>query len=261
MAVKQFYHDIDLAKVGQLLNARAQVVTDVEMTALAATLGSAHTGLFVYNTDQKKNFTFNGTSFIADAIDTIGDVIFKGIINTTNAETVEKVNGFQYVVDTAGTLAATGVTFSPNGEVDAGDIVLFTSATTAHIIQRNDVNATETVAGNVELATAAETTAGTDTIRAVTPAGLAAAMTGNLYTRQHSQVLTTVDANTPVTVTHGLALVNRDAFVVNVMAGNAPISVEIDSLDANSITITSNVALTDVRVTVVGASTTEFAIA
>lgn len=261
MAVKQFYHDIDLAKVGQLINARAQVVTDVEMTALAATLGATNTGLFVYNTDQKKNFTFDGTNFIADAIDTIGDVIFKGIINPTNAETVEKVNGFQYVVDTAGTLVVTGVTFSPTGEVDPGDIVLFTSPTTAHVIQRNDVNATETVAGNIELATAAEVTAGVDTGRAVTPAGLAAAITGNLYTRQHSQVLATVAANSPVTVTHGLALVNQDAFVIGVMAGNTPVSVEVDSVDANSLTITSSIALTNVRVTVIGASTTEFAIA
>lgn len=172
MAEKLYYHDINMAKVSQLLNARAQNVTTAQMVSLAATLDGSNKGLFVYNIDENKNYTWNGTEFVADNIEVIGQVVFKGDINPANAGTVEKVSGFQYVVSAGGTLASAGVTFTPSAEVEIGDVVLFTSETTAIVVQRNDVNSTETVAGNIRLATQAEVDTGLVTDEAVTPATL-----------------------------------------------------------------------------------------
>ena len=260
MAVKQFYHDIDLVKVGQLQNARLQNVADA--TALAA-ITTPGVGQIVYQVDTDELKIYDGAAWDSIAPVIEGDVIFRGTVDASTSLDAQATaaNGNQYIVTTAGTLTMTGVTFTPSAVAEVGDVVLFTSATTASVFQRNVVAATDTTAGIVELATTAEATAGTDTERAVTPAGLAAAMQTNLYTRQYSGVLTTVNADEATTVTHGLALVDRDAFVINVMLGNTAISVDVDSVDANSLTITSSVALSNVRVTVVGASSTEFAIA
>ena len=175
MATKQFYHNIDLVKVGQLLDARIKNVTSAEKSTLAAQLGSGNKGLVIYDTDVSEMAIWDGVTFRQVSSDITGDVIFRGVINPTNSDTasVEAVNGNQYVADTAGTLTKTGVTFSPSAEVEVGDIVLFTGATTATILQRNVDYATETVAGIIELATQAEVDAGTDVDRAITPATLA----------------------------------------------------------------------------------------
>ena len=263
MAVKQFYHDIDLVKIGQLTNARIQNVADA--TELG-NITSPGTGQVAYQVDTATLMAYNGSAWVPAVpdVEVTGDVIFKGTVDASGANIsgqVEAVSGYQYVVTTAGTLVLAGVTFSPSAVAEVGDVILFTSTSQAYVFQRNDIAATTDTAGNVELATTAETTAGTDTARAVTPAGLAAAMQTNLYTRQYSAVVATVNADEATTVSHGLALVDRDAFVVNVMLGNTQISVDVDSVDANSLTITSSVALSNVRVTVVGASSTEFAIA
>ena len=175
MATKQFYHNIDLVKVGQLLDARIKNVTSAEKSTLAAQLGSGNKGLVIYDTDLSEMAIWDGVTFRQVSSDITGDVIFRGVINPTNSDTgsVEAVNGNQYVADTAGTLTKTGVTFSPSAEVEVGDIVLFTSSTTATILQRNVDYATATVAGIVELATQAEVDAGTDVDRVITPATLA----------------------------------------------------------------------------------------
>lgn len=269
MATKQFYHDIDLVKVGQLTNARVQNVADgAAETTLAGTLGAGNVGLLIYRVDTDTLRTWDGAAFNAAVPDVAvtGDVIFKGTLDASTSldagqpQTVEKVSGYQYVVTTAGSLSMTGVTFTPSVVAEVGDVVLFTSATAASVIQRNVVAATETVAGIVELATNAEVTAGSATTVAVTPSGLASALQTNRYTRQYTATVTLV-ADTALTVTHGLALVSKDAFVINVMdsAGSA-ISVDVDSTGVDALTLTSSVGLSDVVVTVVGASSSEFAI-
>lgn len=262
MATKQYYHDIDLVKVGQLQNTRLQNVADA--TALG-NITSPGLGQIVYQVDTDYIKIYDGAAWKQLDFTLTGDVVFKGTIDAnTSLDTGPQAvaaSGNQYVVTTAGTLTMTNVTFSPSAAAEVGDIVLFTSTTQAYVLQRNVEAASETVAGFVELATGVEVTAGTDTARAVTPDGLATALKTNRYTRQYSAVLTTVTLDSATNVEHGLALVDRDAFVINVMLGNTAISVDVDSVDANNLTITSSVTLSNVRVTVVGASSTEFAIA
>lgn len=173
MATKQFYHDIDLVKVGQLVNARIQNVTTAEKTTLGSELGADNVGLQVWDTDIGAPFIWDGSAWVRDALVVTGDVVFKGVINPTNVGSVEKVNGYQYVVDTAGDISSAGITFSPSAVVEVGDVVLFTSATEASVFQRNTELATETSQGIVELATQVEVDAGVDTSRVVTAATLA----------------------------------------------------------------------------------------
>ena len=177
MANQRIMHDIDLVKVGQIIDARIQNVTAAEKSALAGTLGAGNAGLFVYDTDDEALNIWDGATFRTVSPDITGDVIFKGLINPTNAATIAAdaslAQGHQYIVDAAGTLSATGVTFAPTADVEVGDMVLWTSTTTASVINKNFNEATETESGTVELATQAEVDGGTDAERAITPATLA----------------------------------------------------------------------------------------
>lgn len=264
MTAKQYYHDIDLVEVGQLLNGRLHNVDNAAETTLAGGLGAAHEGLIIYNTEVDQLKTWDGTQFNAYTVSVDGDVVFKGTIDASIAiddggqpQTVEAVAGYQYVVTTAGTFAAgsSGVTLSGEQDLEVGDIVLFTSGTTATAIQRNDAIATETTAGNIRLATEAEVLAGTVADEAVTPATLQAKLDGLLSAGFTLQYTATVNlaAATPLTVNHALNLRDRDAFVVNTMFNNSAISVDVDSTDIDNLTLTSLVALTGVQVTVIGA--------
>lgn len=313
MAIKQFYHDIDLVNVGQLVGARLQNVSSSAMATLAEQLGANNKGLTVYNTSDNRIYVYNGTGFDPFQIDVAGDIKFRGVINAGNAAEVEKVSGYQYVVDAAGTLSASGVTFFPSAEVEVGDQVLFTSATEAYVLQRNDVQATETTLGNVALATQAEVNAGTNDTDAITAKTLhgyidpilaaqaakdleqddrifateeknleqdgrltdvEARVTavegrvtlveeknveqdGRLDGLEANQVYTyfaTVNlaAGAPFTVSHNLNFANKDAFVVRTALGGSDISLDVDSVNANSLTLTSLVPLNGVSVFVIG---------
>lgn len=60
-------------------------------------------------------------------------------------------------------------------------------------------------------------------------------------------------ANTPATVTHNLTLPNKDEFVIRVAdSTGADVGVRVVSVDANSLTITTAIAVTGLIVTVIG---------
>lgn len=175
MATKQFFHDIDLVKVGQLVDARIQNVTDAEETVLAGSLGGTNAGLVVYNTTTSTMKIWDGAEFKSVSSDIDGDIVFKGTINPTNLATVvsSAAKGHQFVVDVAGDLTIGSTTHT----VEVGDIVLFIQdegqTADATVFNRNIDAATTDQAGIVELATTAETSAGTSTTHAITPAGFA----------------------------------------------------------------------------------------
>ena len=168
-AKKQFYHDIDLVKVGQLVDARIQNLTSAEISTLADELDADNIGLVVFDTTINTLRIWDGTAFSNVSADIEGDIIFKGVINPTNADSVEKAKGYQYVVDTEGQMTFGGTTH----DVEVGDIVLFTSATEATVFNRNIDAASTEAAGIVEIATQAEVDDRTDTSRVITPATLA----------------------------------------------------------------------------------------
>ena len=244
MATKKFYHDIDLVNVGQLIGARIQNVTTSEKTTLGNTLGTAHKGLQVWDTDLDAPFIWSGTAWLRDSLEVSGDIVYKGSINPTNADSVEKVSGYQYVVDTAGTLTATGVTFSPSGVVEVGDVVLFTDATTATVLQRNNEQATEASLGIVELATQVEVDAGTDAVRVITPATLAGSQLasdvstnatdiGNLETFTGSgTALTTTATDLAGAINEHETQINTNASNISTNTGNISTNAtDIDNLE------------------------------
>ena len=248
MAVKQFYHDIDLLNVGQLVGARLQNVTTASQDTLATTLTNANKGLSVYNTDLKRVLVWDGSVFIQQEVVIDGDIQFKGVISNTATPALELRVGNQYVVGADGTLAQSGVTFIPSATVKTGDQVLVTSATTAYVIQRNidDVRIDNIETKNVEQDGRLDLVESKNTEQDGRISNLEAS---RVYT--HFATVNLV-AGVSTTVTHNLGLSNKDAFTIRTAFGGSDISVDVDSVDTNSITLTSLVGLTDVSVMVIG---------
>lgn len=194
MATKQFFHDIDLVKVGQLVDARIQNVSDAEESALASSLSGSNAGLVVYNTTTTTLKIWDGSAFRSVSSDIDGDIVFKGVINPTNL--ASKISGakkgFQFVVDVATDALVIGGT---SHEVEVGDVVLFTheegATVEATVFNRNIDAATVERAGIVELATVAETTDGTAGDRAITPASFR----GSRWANDIDQNRVDIDAN------------------------------------------------------------------
>jgi hypothetical protein len=163
---------------------------------------------------------------------------------TTNTNTVDMGDGF-VVEDGDGT----EVTITENKElkfVEGGNIdINFTDTSTGSDGDPFDLsfsvpNASATTKGAVELATTAEALAGSDTSRAVTPAGLAA----------RSFATTIGDgSDLDITITHNLG--TRDVMVQVYDASDySTCVVEVVRTDANNITINTNsaIASSDMRV-------------
>lgn len=108
MASQDFYTDIDLFKVSQLLNTRIHNVTTAERTALAALLGVVNKGLIVWDTTLNLTFYWNGagwTNGVAPVAPPVWGSITGVLSNQTDlqAELDDKVN----ILDLA-TVAFTG---------------------------------------------------------------------------------------------------------------------------------------------------------
>lgn len=264
MSAKKFYFDIDLVAVGQILNGRIHNVTSAEQTTLAASLGAANKGLMVWNTEIESGgsvgslMIWSGTAFKPWAVSIEGDVVFRGVLTAADYTAVSPAHtesGSQYVIGEAGTLTLTGVTsYTPSATVDVGDLVLFTSPDAVHVFQRNDEQATESTLGNVRLAPQAAALSGVDEAAAITPKTLQGKLIAQHYVRQYTETIANLDAETPTLVTHGLNLLDRDAFTINVMIGNSQANVDVDSININSLSLTSLIALANVKVIIQGAS-------
>lgn len=174
MASKKFLHDLDLIGVSELKSARIHNVSAMQMAAMQGGLGFSNVGMIVYNTTDSTLYTWNGSSFDKYAYEVLGDVQFKGVINPVSSASIVPAAGHQYVVDTAGELSTqTGtITYSPSATVEVGDVVLFTSATTASIIERSLDQATTSSLGTIRIAEQGEVDAGVVADEAVTPATL-----------------------------------------------------------------------------------------
>lgn len=255
------YSDLDFFTVGQLLNARKHNVTGAQRTTLGGSLDTDHIGVFVWDTDDNRGYTWDGTQWVPEAIEVAGDVILKGAFDASIAlddggqpQTIEAVAGYRYVVTTAGTFDAgsSGVTLDGNQNLDVGDWILFTSTTEAYAIQTNVSYSTTTVAGIIQLATEAEVLTGTEGTKAVTPDTLQAKLDQQGYTRGYFEVVSTT-LLTPLNINHGLGLVDKDAFTINIMnSAGSQVEADVDSVDADNLTITTFLSVSDLHVTITG---------
>jgi hypothetical protein len=231
---------LDFAKVGKIVDAIMNPLTTAQKTTLGGTLGAGNEGLLVWDTDLNTLYAWGGSSWLAIA-GTQSGLTPKGNKAFNDAEPGSPVIGDLYVFTTAGSNTWEGTTV-----VQVGDQVYW-DGTLWQFIQGNVIAASDTVPGIIELATQAEVNTGSDTSRAVTPATLAGRPFAKVY---FSASITTV-ADTPFTITHSLNLQNRDSFVLSFKVGNSEYNVDIDSVDVNSCTITTNGAVTG-SVTVIG---------
>ena len=250
MAELDFFQDLNGQGVVQLKGMRIQNVAD--QTAQDAyvlngnfgdELGLDNTGLEIYRSDLKRVAVWDGAEFVFQEIQIEGDVIFKGIVDASISldGQSEAVAGFTYVVGTAGTLSMTGVTFSPSDFVEVGDKILFVSETEAYVIQANiDANRITVLENRV------------DTVEAknLEQDGRLDELEARGEVKTFFQTLSLAAGVN--TITHGLALTNAQSYTINVQRNNSTISVDVDSVDVNSLTLTTLLPLTDVTVAIIG---------
>lgn len=257
MATYEMYQDLDLLKVNQLINARKHNVDDTEMATLAGTLDATNEGLLVWNTDQKKDFTWDGTAFVDDRAEVPGAMVYRGTVSsltTVPAPADGNRVGDTYVfTGTAGTLTWAGQTFFPNATIEPNDQIIYRGSDIWDIFEGDDDEASETVFGNVKLATQAEVNAGVQATHAVTPATLAAALLTNAYPRIYFLSDMDTTANTDFVVTHNLNLQHKDAFVISVKnSAGKEVNVNVTSTTVNTMTIRTSPGLTNATVTIIG---------
>lgn len=253
MATKDYYHNIDLKEVSQLLNARIHNVTTAERTTLGGGLNTDHIGLHVWDTDESLQYYWDGTQWVQGVTTITGAMIYKGTHGDLTTEPSGKEIGHVYVLTTGGTITWAGQTIEPNTTVQANDQVIYRGGDIWDVVQGDADEATELVLGLIELATQAEVNTGTDATRAVTPATLQGKIDSLSLAKTYYNNAANIPAITPLTITHNLGLQNKDAFTIRVSdSSGSDIGVDVDSVDVNSLTLTSLLPVTGAKVTVIG---------
>lgn len=235
----------DHKKVGKIIDALFNPLSTADRTTLGGTLGAGNAGLFTWDTDLDAPYWWDGGAWATPA-GTQSGLTPQGSIAFNGAEPGSPVLGDLWVFNTAGSN-----TWEGTNVVQIGDQAWW-DGTAWQFIQGNAIDASETVPGLIELATQAEVNTGTDALRAITPATLSSWRGTKKIAGVYYAGSLTLVADTPLTVTHSLALQNRNAFVAAFYVSNSEEDVDIDSIDANSLSITSNRAITGGEITVIG---------
>lgn len=177
----------------------------------------------------------------ADSLLGAADAItFKGVVDaSTNPNYPAAVTGDFYKISVAGKIGgASGI------DVQVGDAILATAdnaggtqaavGTSWTVLQSNVDQATDATLGLVELATLAETEARTDTVRAVTPSGLAS------FPRKYAEDVGD-NSSTQIDVTHSLG--TKDVTVtVRQNSDDVHVECDITSLSTSVVRLNFTVA-------------------
>lgn len=238
MATRTQYLDFDL-NGNQLIKPRAQ-------NAAAAPVGP-NDGQFYFNTADKTFRGWNGTTWIDLSQIVASSTAVKGEIANASTNPVfpaaPAIGDYYFITTTAGTVG--GIV------VEIGD-QLYYSGSGWFVVQRNLLAATNALAGYMRFATQAEVNAGSEPAAAVTPATFATALAALAYTRKYRTLIVSLAANTATTITHGLNLANMEDCAVEVYQAGTRIELAVTPATVNTITVTSNQALGNVTVVVLG---------
>ena len=214
---------------------------------------------------------FNPTSGTNSDIDFDGAVVLEtmdftnGVCTSFTSRTLTLANlGYSGAADADNyggwVLKLDGSNTTGGASVTSGENVEFLSTTSEHggvtitnpgsnQLEFNVVQGSTTKRGALELATNTEATTGTDTVRAVTPAGVAAALaaTGFAVDLDANESAVTKSSNT-YTVTHGLASQDLIVQVVDISAGTPTfdtVHVDITRPDTSTIKVEFAGSVTD----------------
>jgi hypothetical protein len=253
MATKDFYHNIDLLKVSQLLNARIHNISTSDRTTLGSTLNNNHTGLHVWDIDEHLQYYWSGTTWVQGVATIVGAMVYKGTHADLSVEPSNKEIGHVYVLTTGGTITWATQTLEPNAVVQANDQVVYRGGDIWDVLQGDADEATASTLGLVELAIQAEVNAETDATRVITPATLGAWRNALKIPKVFFDGAVDVVALTPQTITHSLGLQNKDAFTIRVAdSSGSDVGVDVDSKTVNSLEITSAISVSNLKVTING---------
>jgi hypothetical protein len=132
-------------------------------------------------------------------------------------------------------------------------VIKYYDGATALVLVDTTVVTSETVAGLIELATAAEVATGTDAVKAITPATLATALGGLVFPTVYGVALDSAETDvtrvfaggqTVYTVVHAQGFTNFQSEVKEVSTGDKVI-VDISTTDTNTLTVAFNGNSTD----------------
>jgi len=236
-----------------------QEIQDLHLQELASDPTDATSRIY-YNTTDNVVKVYNGTAWVAvGSLD--NPLLYKGVIDaSTNPDYPAADAGFLYVVSVAGKVGGvSGI------DVEVGDWILCntdgsvsgdqaTVGANWDIVQANLLPASETDAGYIEIATQAETDAGTDDARAVTPLKLTTFVANQNIPKKFVDTFGDGALKT-FTINHNLE--TRDA-VVEIRQTATPyelVLAAVEFTDANNITISVTgpaPTLDEYTVTVIG---------
>lgn len=238
MAEINVYADINLHK---------NALIDAKLAGSATAPASPQEGQIYYNTSDKQFYGWNNTSWVNLSQVVTNALTLKGNItnaNTNPAYPASPVIGDSWFISTnAGTVGGQAV--------DIGDQLIY-GTSGWFIVQANLQQATQALAGFARFATQAEANAGSDAQLMISPATLAAFLIAFLYTRKAVFTVTTLTANTPTQVTHGLNLADASEVVVECYQGGSKILLDVKPDTINRVLIESNTTLSNVKVICIG---------
>lgn len=253
-SIKQ-YVNLDFQKTNQLLNVRAHNVTTTERTALGALLTLDNLGLHVFDTDLGQTFYWVAPGAWDNAIKKIeGAMVYQNAVTDLAVAPVNPEKGFVYMYNgDPGELIWPDQTFLPSAVVEKQDLVIYAGEDKWDVVQGNSEKATEILAGKVKLATTELTNLGVNDTDVITPKKLKGYADHTKIARVFYNDVVDLEAGVAFEIEHNLALQNKDAFNFKVSDSTGQeVSVVCNSVDINKISLTSNITVTGLKVTVIG---------
>ena len=256
------YTDADSAKVGYISVTQAVDLDQMESDIAALANGMVYSGNWDASSGSFPSGADTGAFYTVSTAGTVDGVAFavgdKLVATTDSASTTTYSDNWTKIDSTDEVTSVNGST--GNVVLDADDID--DTSTTNKFVTASDltklsnlsgtntgdeVSATTTTEGIVELATTAETTARTDTSRAVTPSGLAS------FPRKYSSATVGDGSSTSISITHNLG--TKDVVVsVRQNSDDAEVECDVTSTSTTAVTLgfTTAPASNSLTVTVIG---------